>query len=237
MKLARLFVHRQLGCHVVHVRLELGNRPGHPVGAAHPPDHGLLGEVAVLLGDGERAAGPLVGGHDRPRDAGVHPGDQLGVERPVRHAVGAGAVDAAVHPLDALDQAGRGLGVAEGRAQHVAERVAGPQQRLRAVGRLLVHPGHDRRVEHLHDDRRGTGEADARHVAVDLPRHAVGPTAQPGVAGGPAVDVDLVVSSADGLDLVDDPILQSHGSSMDLRVTGVNICRDGPPGLSVRRRR
>jgi hypothetical protein len=131
----------------------------------------------------------------------VDPADELGIERSVRHAVGPGAVDVAVHLLDPGDH-GRGrLGVAEGRAEHVAEGVAGAGQRLGAVGRLLEHAGHHRRVQHLHDDGRAAGGGDAGEVAVDLPRDAAGAAGQAGVARRPVVDLGFVVAAADQFDL------------------------------------
>ena len=94
-ELAGLLVDAELGPHVGDVVVEFGGGRRHRFGAAHPADHGLLGQVAVLLLVRQPPVGVLEGAHDHPRDAGVHPGDQFGVERTVRDAVGSGAVDVA----------------------------------------------------------------------------------------------------------------------------------------------
>ena len=60
-ELHRLVVHRHERPHALDVGVELAHRLGHVDRSAHAADHGLLGEIAVLLRDGERAIVGLVG--------------------------------------------------------------------------------------------------------------------------------------------------------------------------------
>jgi len=77
-------------------------------------------------------------------------------------------------------------------------------------------------VEDLHDDGGRAADREARHVAVDLPRHAGGATRQAGVARRAAVDLRLVVATSHRLELVDDAALEGHPRSMTIDETVVN---------------
>ena len=218
-EVARLLVERHLVAHLLHVVGELGDGLRYPVRAAHAADQRLLLQVAVLLLDRERPLVLVVGVHDAHRDRGVDPCDELGIERAVGHTVFARAVDAAVDALHALDHAGRRLRVAEGGAEHVAERVACAAQRILAVRRLRVDARHHRGMEHLHEDGARAGDHDAREVAVDLPRHAARPAAEAEIAGLAVVERALVVAAARLLDLLDHLLPEALEPS-DLRIHG-----------------
>ena len=137
----------------------------------------------------------------------MHPRDQLGIQRAVRHAVGPGAVDERVHVLDALDDAGRGLGVAERRGQHVAQRGAGALERVLPVVRQILHARDHGGMKDLQHDRGQPGLGDRGQIGVDLPRDAVRPD-QAGIARRAAVDLRIVVTTGVLLEVLDDAAAQ-----------------------------
>ena len=146
----------------------------------------------------------------------MHPGDQLGIQCAVRHAVGAGAVDERVHVLDVFDDAGRGLGVAERRGQHVAQGGAGALERVLAIVGQILDAGDHGRMQDLQHDRGQPGLGDRGQVGVDLPRDAVRPE-QAGIAGRSAVDRRIVVTTGALLEVLDDATAKPFGGTGPLR--------------------
>ena len=119
------------------------------------------------------------------------------------HPVGARTVDERMHVPDALDDSGGGLGVAERRRQHIAERGAGPLERVLTVVRQVLNARDHRRVQDLEHDRGQPGLGHRRQVGVDLPRDAVRPE-QPRITGWSAVDGRIVVATRGLLEIGDD---------------------------------
>ena len=204
---AGLGVHAEFRTHRRDVVVEFGDGRRHPVRSPHPADDGLLGQVGVLLGDGQPTLGALVGAQDHPRDAGVHPGDELGVQGPVRHTVRTGPADVRVDLVDAVDEPRRGRGVAEGGGQHVAEGGAGPLERILPVVRKVLDTCDHRRVQDLQHDRGQSGLGYRCEVGVDLPGHAAR-TDQAGIAGGTTEYLRVVVPAGGRFEVVDDAALQ-----------------------------
>jgi hypothetical protein len=110
-------------------------------------------------------------------------------------------------PPDPVDQRRGGLGAAECGAQDVLHRRPGPPERILLVARLLLDPGHHRRVQDLEHDGGRAAERHGGQVAVDLPRHAVG-AAEPGIARWPGVQGGVVMGTDLAGELVDDPLPQ-----------------------------
>ncbi len=204
MKLARLLVHAHQRAHPLDVRRRARRR----VSGTHsaPPMRPITAcsvEVAVLLVDARAA-----GGSGRRRVMTAH-GMQVctqaissGSSARYGDAVGARPVDAAWTLLTGSMTRGRGRGVAERGAQHVAERVARAPQRLGAVRRLLEDAGHHRRVQHLHDDG-GRCRRRRRSPRSPLISHEMlpGPPPIPGSPGCAVVDRGLVVAAAGRFEL------------------------------------
>ena len=207
-ELSGLIVDLELGPHRFDVGAELGRGHRDVTRTSSTADDSLLGEVAVAFGLCEWAVVALEGSHHGPRDAVVHPPDEVGVQGPVANSVGSRAADALVHAAHAIDQALGRLRVPERRDDHIAMCGAGSAEGLVPIAGQVVHAGHDRGVEDLHHDGGQTPEEGGGDVGVDLPRNAAGAD-QARVPGRESVDLRFVVRPGHGRVLLDQTMAQA----------------------------
>ncbi|OUD91399.1 hypothetical protein CMMCAS03_08320 [Clavibacter michiganensis subsp. michiganensis] len=161
----------------VDLRVQLGVRARRRLDAHELARLGPLGHVPVGPA-GDRRPPLHVRAEERVGEDHVHPGEQVGVVRAVGAldavAVDVGALHLAVVAADAPADVDGGVPVAERGGDDPAHGAGEPAERILAVARPVVDPGHGARVQRLHEE--GADPRDERrHPAVHGPDRGAGP--------------------------------------------------------------
>jgi len=169
-----------------------------------------LGVIAVLLGKGQVRVAIADEGLEEAADLrDMHPGQEVGVVRGIRRAVGQGALDPVMDLPHPFDEAHGLLGRRVGRAADELRRALQPPGHIFAEIGMVPDTGQRTRMQHLQEQRRDTADHHGGEIAVDLPCHAIQPE-QPLVADG-MVEIDLARCEAHELaDVPPDRIPGTH---------------------------
>ncbi|PAV68031.1 hypothetical protein WR25_08536 [Diploscapter pachys] len=148
--LARAMIGAQARADRGKIRVHLGAAARDVARAERYGDAGIFGEIAVLLRRGiVRVAVAAVRGDEARHLGDMDEGEQFGIVRAVRRAVGQRARDGIVDPTDAGDHPLRRLGRAIGRSRDELRGAAQPAEHVGAEVGMVPHARQCAGVQHL----------------------------------------------------------------------------------------